>query len=127
MDDNSPEAVIAYAKANDSLPMQATASDLVDSISSSLGKVADFGFNVQRSILANQAQSQNFQLEALKQSLGFKTAQTQAATQAQIAQYQSQGQIAQAMKAAGISTGGAISPVMLLLGAGLIYLLAVKK
>lgn len=124
-DDNSPEAV--FAKANDSLPMQATASDLVDSISSSLGKVADFGFNVQKMILQNKATSQNLQLETLKQSLGFKTAQTQATTQAQIAQYQAQGQIAQAMKAAGISTGGTMSPMMLLLGAGLIYLLAVKK
>ena len=75
--------------------------------------------------MANQAQSQDIQLQALKASLGFKTAQTQATTQATIAQYQAQGQIAQAMKAAGISTSS-VSPIMLILGAGLIYLLAKK-
>lgn len=100
-------------------------SGIIDAFSSSIGKVADFGFNVQRSVLANQAQSQDIQLQALKASLGFKTAQTNALAQSQIAQYQAQGSIAQAMKAAGISTGGT-SPIMLILGAGLIYLLAKK-
>ena len=106
-------------------PSSSSTSGLIDNLSSSIGKVADFGFNVQRSVLANQAQSQDIQLQALKASLGFKTAQTQATTQATIAQYQAQGQIAQAMKAAGISTGNT-SPIMLILGAGLIYFLAKK-
>ena len=108
-------------------PSSSSTSGLIDNLSSSIGKVADFGFNVQKSILANQATAQNIQLDALKASLGFKTAQTQATTQAQVAQYQAQGQLAQAMKAAGISTGGSISPIMLVLGAGLFYMLAVKK
>lgn len=108
------------------LPQDATASGLVDSLSSGIGKVADLGYNIQKMVLANQAQSQNLQLEALKASLGFKTAQTQALAGSQIAQYQAQGQVAQAMKAAGISTGGTMSPIMLLLGAGFIYLLAKK-
>ena len=106
-------------------PSSSSTSGLIDNLSSSIGKVADFGFNVQRTVLANQAQSQDIQLQALKASLGFKTAQTQATTQATIAQYQAQGSIAQAMKAAGISTGST-SPIMLILGAGLIYFLAKK-
>ena len=100
-------------------------SGILDAFSSSVGKVADFGFNVQKSILANQVQSQDIQLQALKASLGFKTAQTNAVAQSQIAQYQAQGSVAQAMKAAGISTGST-SPIMLILGAGLIYFLAKK-
>ena len=106
-------------------PSSSSTSGLIDNLSSSIGKVADFGFNVQRSVLANQAQSQDIQLQALKASLGFKTAQTNAVAQSQIAQYQAQGSIAQAMKAAGISTGST-SPIMLILGAGLIYFLAKK-
>lgn len=116
-----------YGSMDSASPSTASTSGLLDSFSSSIGKVADFGFNVQKSILANQATAQNIQLDALKASLGFKTAQTQATTQAQVAQYQAQGQLAQAMKAAGISTGGSISPIMLILGAGLFYMLAVKK
>ena len=106
-------------------PSSSSTSGLIDNLSSSIGKVADFGFNVQRTVLANQAQSQDIQLQALKASLGFKTAQTNAVAQSQIAQYQAQGSIAQAMKAAGISTGST-SPIMLILGAGLIYFLAKK-
>lgn len=115
-----------YGAMTDSSPSSSATSGLLDTFSSTVGKVADFGFNVQKSILANQAQSQDIQLQALKASLGFKTAQTNALAQSQIAQYQAQGSIAQAAKAAGL-TGGTMSPVMLLLGAGLIYLLAVKK
>ena len=106
-------------------PSSSSTSGLIDNLSSSIGKVADFGFNVQKSILANQAQSQNLQLQGLMATLGFKTAQTNAVAQSQIAQYQAQGQVAQAMKAAGISTG-TTSPIMLILGAGLIYFLAKK-
>lgn len=114
-----------YGAMDSASPSTASTSGLLDSFSSSIGKVADFGFNVQKSILANQAQSQDIQLQALKASLGFKTAQTNALAQSQIAQYQAQGSIAQAAKAAGL-TSGTTSPVMLLLGAGLIYLLAKK-
>lgn len=116
-----------YGSMDSSSPSSTSTSGLIDNLSSTLGKVADFGFNVQKSILANQAQSQDIQLQALKASLGFKTAQTNALAQSQIAQYQAQGSIAQAMKAAGISTGGTISPIMLILGAGLVYFLAMKK
>ena len=98
---------------------------LIDSLTSSVGKVADFGFNVQKQVLAGQAQSQNLQLQSLMQTLGFKTAQTQANTAATVAQYQAQAQIANAQKAAGVNTGSMSLP-MLVLGAGLIYLLAKK-
>lgn len=103
-----------------------SASGLVDSLTSTVGKVADFGFNVQKQVLAGQAQSQNLQLQSLMQTLGFKTAQTQANTAATVAQYQAQAQIANAQKAAGVGTNAGLSLPMLVLGAGLIYLLAKK-
>lgn len=115
-----------YGAMNSASPSTSSTSGLIDSISSSIGKVADFGFNVQKSILANQTQSQNLQLQGLMANLGFKTAQTQALAQSQVAQYQAQGQVAQAYKAAGLNTGGSLSPMMLILGAGLVYLLAKK-
>lgn len=122
---NDPLYSLPSGYGMDSSSSTSSTAGILDAFSSSVGKVADFGFNVQRSVLANQAQSQDIQLQALKASLGFKTAQTQATTQATIAQYQAQGQIAQAMKAAGISTSS-VSPIMLILGAGLIYFLAKK-
>lgn len=122
---NDPLYSLPSGYGMDSSSSTSSTAGILDAFSSSIGKVADFGFNVQRSVLANQAQSQDIQLQALKASLGFKTAQTNAVAQSQIAQYQAQGQIAQAMKAAGISTSS-MSPIMLILGAGLIYLLAKK-
>jgi hypothetical protein len=122
---NDPLYSLPSGYGMDSSSSTSSTAGILDAFSSSIGKVADFGFNVQRSVLANQAQSQDIQLQALKASLGFKTAQTNAVAQSQIAQYQAQGSIAQAMKAAGISTGST-SPIMLILGAGLIYFLAKK-
>ena len=115
-----------YGAMNSTSPSTSSTSGLIDNISGTIGKVADFGFNVQKTVLANQAQSQNLQLQGLMANLGFKTAQTQALAQSQVAQYQAQGQVAQAYKAAGLNTGGSLSPMMLILGAGLVYLLAKK-
>lgn len=120
------DEVVAYANANDNLPMEASASGLIDSLSSTIGKVADFGFNVQKQQLAVQQQAQDNQLKALLGTLGFKTAVTQANAQSQIAQYQAQGQVAQAARSAGISAGGGISTTMLLL-IGMGIFLATKK
>jgi hypothetical protein len=119
------DEVVAYANANDNLPMEASATGLLDTLSSSIGKVADFGFNVQRQQLAVQSQAQDNQLKALLGTLGFKTAVTQANAQAQVAQYQAQGQVAQAARAAGVSGGGISTQMLLLVGVGLF--LALKK
>lgn len=121
------DEIMAYAAANDNLPMEASPSGLLDSLGSVIGNVADFGFKVQQQQLAVQSQAQDNQLKALLGTLGFKTAVTQANAQAQVAQYQAQGQVAQAARAAGISTGGGISMTMiLLLGIGA-YVLMNKK
>jgi len=120
------DEVRAYALANDNLPMEASGSGLIDSISSTIGKVADFGFNVQTQVLNNQAKSQDLQLKAFLGSLGFQTAKTQALAGAQVAQYQAQGQVAQAQRSAyGGATGLSMTTVLLLLGGA--YILSMKK
>jgi len=103
----------------------ATASNLLNSIGSAVGSVADFGFNVQKQQMQVQQQAQDNQLKGLLGTLGFKTAVTQANAQSQIAQYQAQGQVAQAAKAAGIGTPS-ISMTMVLLVAAGAYFLAKK-
>jgi hypothetical protein len=104
-----------------------SAAGLLGSIGSTIGNVADFGFNVQKFQIGQQAQANDLQLQALKANLGYKTAVTQATAQSQIAGYQSQGAVAQAARAAGISTGGAISiTTLLILGIGA-YVLMNKK
>jgi hypothetical protein len=118
--------ILDYARINDAMPEVPTASGLIDSIGSVFGKVADFGFNVQKLQLETQARSQDVELAKLKNTLGFRTAVTQAETQSAIAGYQAQGAIAQAMKSAGISTGGGISMTMLLVVALGAYLVAKK-
>jgi hypothetical protein len=120
------DEVLAYANANDNLPMQASSTSLVDSLSSSIGSVADFGFNLQKLQYQTQAQAQDNQLQALKASLGFKTAVTQAQAQSTIAGYQAQGAVAQAAKAAGISTGQGISLGMVALIAVAVYMYSKK-
>lgn len=120
------DEVLAYANANDNLPMDATGSGLIDSLSSTIGKVADFGFNVQNQILTNQAKSQDLQLKSFLGSLGFATAKTQALAGAQVAQYQAQGQVAQAQRAAMGGAGG-LSTTMVLLILGGMYILSMKK
>lgn len=104
-----------------------SAASLVDTLSSSIGKVADFGFNLQKLQYQTQATANDNQLQALKASLGFKTAVTQANAQSQIAGYQAQGAISQAMKSAGISTGGGISIGMAALIVAGLYFYSKKK
>ncbi len=118
--------ILEYARINDALPEVPTTTGFLDSLGSVVGKVADFGFNVQKLQLDTQARSQDVELAKLKNTLGFKTAVTQAEAQSTIAGYQAQGAIAQAMKSAGISTGGGISMTMLLLVAVGAYLVAKK-
>jgi hypothetical protein len=103
------DEVLAYAKANDNLPMQANSGSLLDSLSSSIGSVADFGFNLQKLQYQTQAASNDNQLQALKASLGFKTAVTQANAQSTIAGFQAQGAINQAAKSAGLTSGQGLS------------------
>jgi hypothetical protein len=99
----------------------ATASSLLNSIGSSIGSVADFGFNVQNQQMKVQAQSQDNQLKSLLGNLGFQTASIQAQSAAQVAQINAQKSVAQAQ-------GGSmsLSPTLLLLLAGGIYFM-VKK
>jgi len=103
----------------------ATATGLLSSIGSAFGSVADFGFNVQKQQMQVQQQAQDNQLKGLLGTLGFKIAVTQANAQSQIAQYQAQGQVAQAAKAAGIGAPS-ISMTMVLLVAAGAYFLAKK-
>jgi len=98
-----------------------TASGLVNSISSAVGSVADFGFNVQKQQLATQSQAQDLQLKALLGNLGFQTAAIQAQSAAQVAQINAQKSVAQA---SGSSMG--LSPTLLLLLAGAVYFMAKK-
>jgi len=94
----------------------ASAGDLLKSIGSTVGSVADFGFNLQRQQLATQSQAQDLQLKSLLANLGFKTAQVQAQSQATIAQAQANKAAQQAVS----GTGGGLSlPMLALLGLGL--------
>lgn len=104
----------------------ASASGLLGSLGSTIGSVADFGFNVQKFQLGQQAQANDLSLQALKANLGYKTAVTQATAQSQIAGYQSQGAVAQAARAAGVG-GGTMSMTTLLLLAIGAYVLVNKK
>jgi hypothetical protein len=119
MGDNQIDFTAYFTDPNYSLPdfasSQPSASGLIDSLSSTIGKVADFGFNVQKQQLQVQQSAQDNQLKALMSTLGFKTAVTQANAQSQIAQYQAQGAVAQAAKAAGVGQPAGISTTMLLL------------
>lgn len=100
-------------------------SGLLDTVGSAVGKVADYGFGIQKLTLQNQAQAQDLQLKTLMSNLGFKTAAIQAQSQAQVAQINAQAQVAQAQRAAAGGTSS-ISPMFLaLMGLGLF--LAVKK
>lgn len=99
----------------------ATTSGLLNSIGSSIGSVADFGFNVQRQQASIQAQSQDTQLKKLLGTLGFQTQVVQAQSAADIARINAQKAVAQAQ-----GGGGSLSPTMLLLIAGGIYLAAKK-
>lgn len=98
-----------------------TVSGLVDSVSSGIGKVADFGFNLQKQQYQVQAQSQDIQLKSLLGNLGFQTAVTQANSASQIAQINANKAVSQAQ-----GGGSAMSPLMMLLIGGGIYLLAKK-
>lgn len=118
--------ILAYAKVNDAIAEPATASSFLTSLGSSIGSVADFGFNLQSKQLAVQSQAQDNQLKSLLGTLGFKTAVTQANAQAQIANYQAQGAVAQAARSAGISTGQGVSMAMVALIAVGAYLVAKK-
>jgi hypothetical protein len=94
---------------------------LVDSVSSGIGKVADFGFNLQKQQYQVQSQAQDIQLKSLLGNLGFQTAVTQANSASQIAQINANKAVAQAQ-----GGGSALSPLMMLLIGGGIYLLAKK-
>jgi hypothetical protein len=100
----------------------ASASGLLNSIGSSIGSVADFGFNVQKQQMAVQAQSQDNQLKSLLGNLGFQTAAIQAQSAAQVAQINAQKSVAQAQGTGGLS----LSPTLLLLIAGAVYFMAKK-
>ena len=116
------DEVLAYANANDNLPMQASSSSLVDSLTSSIGSVADYGFNLQKLQYQIQANSNDNQLQQLKATLGFKTAVTQANAESTIAGYQAMGAVNQAARSAGLSTGQGISLGMVaLIIAGLYF------
>lgn len=108
-----------------SLPVSLpSASSLIDSIGSAVGRVADIGFGIQNVALKNQSQAQDLQLKQLMANLGFKTAAIQAQSQAQVAQINAQAQVAQAQRAA--TGGGGVSlPMLALAGFGLY--LATKK
>jgi hypothetical protein len=115
------DEILAYANANDNLPLQASSTGLIDSISNTFGKVADFGFNLQKQQYQVQAQSQDNQLKTLLGNLGFQTAVVKAQSENQIAQIQAQRAVSNA-----VSGGGSMSPLMMLLIGGGIYLLAKK-
>lgn len=115
------DEILAYANANDNLPLQASSTGLIDSISNTFGKVADFGFNLQSQQYRVQAQAQDNQLKSLLGNLGFQTAVVKAQSENQIAQIQAQRAVSNA-----VSGGGSMSPLMMLLIGGGIYLLAKK-
>ena len=115
------DEIRAYAAANDNLPLESSSTGLLDSLSSTIGKVADFGFNLQKQQYQVQAQSQDNQLKTLLGNLGFQTAVVKAQSENQIAQIQAQKAVS-----AAVSGGGALSPLMMLLIGGGIYLLAKK-
>jgi hypothetical protein len=115
------DEILAYANANDNLPLQATSTGLIDSISNTFGKVADFGFNLQNKQLEVQSKAQDTQLKTLLGNLGFQTAVIKAQSENQIAQINANKAVAQAQ-----SGGGSLSPLMMLLIGGGIYLLAKK-
>lgn len=94
---------------------------LINSISSTIGNVADFGFKVQNQQLDVQAKSQDTQLKRLLGTLGFQTQVVQAQSAADIAKINAQKAVAQASGA-----GSSLSPIVLVLGAGLIYFMAKK-
>lgn len=98
-----------------------SASGLLNSIGSTIGSVADFGFNVQKQQLATQSQAQDIQLKKLLGTLGFQTQVVQAQSAADIAKINAQKSVAQAS-----GQMGGLSPLVLLLGAGLLYMV-VKK
>lgn len=115
------DEVRAYAAANDNQPMDATASGLINSISSAIGSVADMGYKLQNQQYQAQAQSQDIQLKKFLGTLGFQTQMVQAQSAADVARITAQKAVATAQ---GAATG--LSPMVLLLGAGLIFLLAKK-
>jgi hypothetical protein len=123
-DPNSWGGTVSSATSGGVTP--ASASGLLGALGSTIGSVADFGFNVQKFQLGQQAQANDLSLQALKANLGYKTAVTQATAQSQIAGYQSQGAVAQAARAAGISTGGISTTMLLVLAIGA-YVLVNKK
>jgi len=98
-----------------------TASGLLNSISSTIGSVADMGFKLQNQQYQAQAQAQDIQLKSLLGTLGFKTQVVQAQSAAEVARINALKQVQTAQ-----SGGGSLSPMMMLLIAGGIYLLAKK-
>lgn len=93
----------------------ADATSLVDNISSAVGKVADFGFNVQQRQYDMQSRSQDLQLKTLMGNLGFQTAVVQAESANTIAQIQAKTALAQAQKQATVTGTTGVSPNMLLM------------
>ena len=103
------------------MPQEATASGLLNSISSAIGNVADMGFKLQNQQYQTQAQAQDIQLKKLLGTLGFQTQVVQAQSAADIARINAQKQVAQAS-----GMGSSLSPTVLILGAGLLYFMAKK-
>jgi hypothetical protein len=103
------------------MPQDVNAAGLINSISSAVGNVADMGFKLQNQQYQTQAQAQDLQLKKLLGTLGFQTQVVQAQSAADIARINAQ-------KAVATAQGGtsAISPMVLLLGVGLIYFMAKK-
>lgn len=115
------DEILSYAASHDNLPLQATSTSLIDSISSSIGSVADMGFKLQNQQYQAQAQAQDIQLKSLLGTLGFKTQVVQAQSAAEVARINALKQVQTAQ-----SGGSSMSPMMLLLIGGGIYLLAKK-
>jgi hypothetical protein len=104
------------------LPQEASASGLINSLSSAIGNVADMGFKLQNQQYQAQAQSQDIQLKTLLGNLGFQTQVVQAQSAADIARINAQKSVAQAQGTGGLS----LSPTLLLLIAGGVYFMAKK-
>lgn len=115
------DEIRAYALVNDNLPLEASPTSMLDSLASKIGSVADFGFKLQNQQYAIQAQSQDTQLKKLLGTLGFQTQVVQAQSAADIARINAMKQVQAAQ-----SGGASLSPMMLLLIGGGIYLLAKK-
>jgi hypothetical protein len=105
----------------------ADASGILDTLASTAGKVADYGFKLQEQQYATQSKAQDLQLKSLMGNLGFQTAVVQTQSANTIAQIQAKTALSQAQKQSTVTSTTGLSPTMILLGFGGLALLMMQR